>query len=204
LWANRKVSDLMMRIRFEGEKQELIESIKQIAAEYGIVTPYTSYLVTEQETELADLNRRGAASGRGGIRLIELEKARSEKATMDEEAVGSGTFYESLTALAPAPEQSTGRDAVMSSKVIKKVASQEKSLDMLLTVKRIADRTFQLKEGIWIEKGISKDEKADRKISFLSDGYFELAAEDPGVKRILALGDKILFRWQGKIYRIEK
>lgn len=204
LWANRKVADLMMRIRFDGENPELVESIRSLALEYGIVTPYTSYLVTEQETELAGLNQRGAAGGRGGIRLIELEKARSERASVDEEAVGSGTFYKSLTAMAPAPEQSTGRDAVMSSKVMKEVATQEKSTDMLLTVKRIADRTFQLKNGVWTENSILDDEKADREITFLSDAYFELVAKDPELKRILALGEEVLFRWQGKIYRIEK
>ena len=53
LWANRKISHLMSEIRFKGDNKELVESVKQLGIEYGIVTPYTSYLVTEQEKELA-------------------------------------------------------------------------------------------------------------------------------------------------------
>ncbi len=47
LWAIRKVGYLMEEIRLHGEKRELKDEIVTLGKKYGIVTPYTSYLVLE-------------------------------------------------------------------------------------------------------------------------------------------------------------
>lgn len=45
LWARRKVGYLLDQIRVNGEKKELVEEVVRLAKQYGIATPYTSYLV---------------------------------------------------------------------------------------------------------------------------------------------------------------
>lgn len=47
LWATRRVGDLLDEIRLHGENKELKKEIETLAGQYGIVTPYTSYLVRE-------------------------------------------------------------------------------------------------------------------------------------------------------------
>lgn len=47
LWAIRKVGYLLDEIRLNGEKPELKDEIVTLGKKYGIVTPYTSYLVVE-------------------------------------------------------------------------------------------------------------------------------------------------------------
>jgi Ca-activated chloride channel family protein len=47
LWAIRKVGYLMEEIRLHGEKPELKDEIVTLGKKFGIVTPYTSYLVVE-------------------------------------------------------------------------------------------------------------------------------------------------------------
>ncbi len=54
LWANRKVGYLLESIRANGEEPELIEEVVALAKRHNIVTPYTSYLVVEDQ-ELAAL-----------------------------------------------------------------------------------------------------------------------------------------------------
>jgi Ca-activated chloride channel family protein len=49
LWANRKVGYLLEEIRINGESTELREEVVRLGKEFGIVTPYTSYLVVEDE-----------------------------------------------------------------------------------------------------------------------------------------------------------
>jgi Ca-activated chloride channel family protein len=49
LWATRKIGHLLNRVRLEGADQETIDQIVKLSIRYGIVTPYTSYLVTEQQ-----------------------------------------------------------------------------------------------------------------------------------------------------------
>jgi Ca-activated chloride channel family protein len=47
LWATRKIGALLNQIRQLGAQQELIDQIVELSLRYGIVTPYTSYLVQE-------------------------------------------------------------------------------------------------------------------------------------------------------------
>jgi Ca-activated chloride channel family protein len=49
LWATRKIGYLLETIRLEGEKQELVDEIVALAKKYGIATPYTSFLILEDE-----------------------------------------------------------------------------------------------------------------------------------------------------------
>ncbi len=49
LWATRRIGYLLQEIRLHGEKDELVEEVKGLGLKYGIVTPYTSFLVTEKE-----------------------------------------------------------------------------------------------------------------------------------------------------------
>ena len=49
LWATRRIGYLLEEIRLHGEEDELVAEVKKLAVKFGIVTPYTSYLVTEKE-----------------------------------------------------------------------------------------------------------------------------------------------------------
>ncbi|MBM3474600.1 MAG: VWA domain-containing protein [Armatimonadetes bacterium] len=53
LWAIRKVGYLLDEIRLKGENRELKDEIVDLALTYGIVTPYTSFLVNEDERVIA-------------------------------------------------------------------------------------------------------------------------------------------------------
>ncbi|MBI5501655.1 MAG: VWA domain-containing protein [Deltaproteobacteria bacterium] len=47
MWATRKVGYLLDNIRLNGEESELVDEVVTLGRRYGIVTPYTSFLVTE-------------------------------------------------------------------------------------------------------------------------------------------------------------
>ncbi|RMG16591.1 MAG: VWA domain-containing protein, partial [Deltaproteobacteria bacterium] len=49
LWAVRKVGYLLEEIRLHGETPELKDEVVHLGKKFGIVTPYTSYLVVEDE-----------------------------------------------------------------------------------------------------------------------------------------------------------
>src|SRR4051812_894042 len=55
LWATRRVGFLLDEIRLHGETRELRDETTDLARKYGIVTPYTAYLIVEDE------DRRGVA-----------------------------------------------------------------------------------------------------------------------------------------------
>ncbi len=49
LWATRKIGFLLNQIRLNGEDQELVDEIVSLSRTYGIITPYTSFLIVEDE-----------------------------------------------------------------------------------------------------------------------------------------------------------
>jgi Ca-activated chloride channel family protein len=66
LWATRRVGYLLDEIRLHGENAELRDEVANLARKYGIVTPYTAYLIVEDE------RRRGVTANQRS--LSELEK----------------------------------------------------------------------------------------------------------------------------------
>src|SRR5260370_20639179 len=48
-WATRRVGFLLDESRIHGETAELRDETTELARKYGIVTPYTAYLIVEDE-----------------------------------------------------------------------------------------------------------------------------------------------------------
>jgi Ca-activated chloride channel family protein len=80
LWATRKIGSLMNEVRLHGENQEVVDEIVALSLRYGIITPYTSFLVDETgrvlskegQSEAADAYRAALpsmapATGAGGF-----------------------------------------------------------------------------------------------------------------------------------------
>jgi Ca-activated chloride channel family protein len=80
LWATRRIGYLLEEIRLRGSNQELVEEIRRLGLKYGIVTPYTSFLVTEGEAlslDAAAPAAREAVLGGvvGGVGAVRAAKA---------------------------------------------------------------------------------------------------------------------------------
>ena len=61
LWATRKIGYLLNEIRLHGEGRELIDEIVDLSVRYGIMTPYTSFLVEEEQDIFTPQGREEAA-----------------------------------------------------------------------------------------------------------------------------------------------
>ena len=60
LWATRKIGHLLTQIRLHGEREEWVDAVVELSVRYGIITPYTSFLI-EEENILTEEGRDGAA-----------------------------------------------------------------------------------------------------------------------------------------------
>lgn len=95
LWATRRVGFLLDEIRLRGENAELKDEVVRLSREHGIMTPYTSFLVLEDDKAYAehDVTRRAAATARPDLfleanRLTQDEPPR--KATAGKMGSGGG------------------------------------------------------------------------------------------------------------------
>jgi Ca-activated chloride channel family protein len=83
LWATRRIGYLLEEIRLHGASAELVEEVKKLGLKYGIVTPYTSFLVTEKERlvmaaaapEAQDALNARQVSGAGAVKIAAATQA---------------------------------------------------------------------------------------------------------------------------------
>lgn len=83
LWATRRIGFLLEEIRLRGTSTELVDEVKNLGLKYGIVTPFTSYLVTEKERlsiaaaapEAQDALQNRQVSGAGAVKMAAATQA---------------------------------------------------------------------------------------------------------------------------------
>jgi Ca-activated chloride channel family protein len=180
LWAKRKVAYLLDDIRMNGENKEVVEEIVELAKKYGIVTPYTSYLVTEDESV--------ARNQRPTMPL--------QRGQFDQTQSGAGAYN-----MAPGEAR---EKAVTQSRELKKMKEEttvERDKDEI--VRHVAGKTFVKKNDVWVDNEYSeKKYPKPIEITFGSDEYFELMTEHSEMAEYLSVGEKVIVVYEGKCYRV--
>lgn len=180
LWATRKIGNLLSDIRLKGPQKEIVEQIVELSIRYGIVTPYTSYLVTE-DLRLGMENRQEAAA----------DAYRQLQAMPTQQAFG-------FDAVQKAAEQ-----GAMSQAQIAPAAPAGSAEGMDQTRIRYAgSRTFVLQEGVWVDTGFDPQTMTPDKVAFLSPAYFNLAQSGPETAAALALGNRLILFVDGRALEI--
>ena len=176
LWAKRQVGQLLEALRSQGESPALREEIVQLGIRYGIVTPYTSYLVTEGErTEGARTPRRrpGPASGLSpsdeGAALGAPPGATSGRADFGKSRSGASALRDVTTL-----KRFQSSDAARTSK----------------TTRYVAGRTMRLRGGAWEQSPPQRTHQVLR-VAAYSPAWLEVQRLQPRLKGALALGDRV-------------
>ena len=82
LWATRRIGYLLEEIRLQGQNKELADEIRRLGLKYGIVTPYTSFLVTEKERMTLDAAAPAAQEAIAAGRVTGVGAVKAAKATL--------------------------------------------------------------------------------------------------------------------------
>lgn len=175
LWATRKIGYLLNQIRLQGPEQELIDQIVRLSIRYGIVTPYTSYLVTESMPLGAAEQERIAEETFNTLKSAPAAPSYGQDAV--EQAAGEGALRDADSISAP-PAEAANR------------------------VRIVGPRTFVLSDDIWVDTAFDPDVTRTVKIAFLSDDYFALAAADAQLGAAFALGSKVIAISDGIAYEV--
>jgi Ca-activated chloride channel family protein len=171
LWASRKLGHLTRQIWTEGETGDLVEEIRRLALQYGLPSPYTSYLV-EEPGVVADLPpglRILPVAGRTGQGRRDGQLAPAPRLA----ATASGA-----TAVRLAQEARVLREA----KTAEGLAQMEEEMaDRLGLVggtpaRVVAGRIFRLEDGVWRDAAHSTNTEVVH-IRAFSPAYFRLLEE---------------------------
>jgi len=209
LWATRKIGALLNQIRLTGASPELVESVTKLSVRYGIITPYTSYLITEE-----DVTRRGDGGGVRSTAIPGTPKPIMSMSTMT--ALPTATMVSGAAAVDKAREGSnlSGADYAATTQPQKGYsgpAGQPESggdygggsdTKAAETIQTVNDRTFVLRGDTWIDTQYDSAKMKVTKIIFLSDEYFKLLADHPEIKDYLALGTHVVVVIGTDVYEI--
>lgn len=214
LWASQKIGHELDLIRLSGRPAdpEVVSSIVRLAKKHGIVTPYTSFLVTEEGTDLRRAENEGRrrfevmrmaaeSSGfSGGAGAAKAAQADSlSVASLRGAAFGGGDKDEKGDAAPAAPSAVLGR--------LEKKARADMRENGIATVetRTVGDKTFYRRGGTWVDADAETAEASSAKVvAVRSRGaeYFELLTKEPSVARYLALGDEVTLMHRGMVYKI--
>ena len=217
LWATRRVGYLLDEIRLHGENAELRDEVTELARKYGIVTPYTAYLIVEDEShrERADAAcarckdlRAMAARARKREAWRELKERVGDKAVAgarygcsSNSGCGGAGHGRRRARIAP------GARAPCRVRPARHRITDERSKERLVQYSQqtqfVAGKSFFQNDKQWIDSAVQKHPNAKRvRIQFGSAEYFDLVAKQPKALPWLALGQNVQFVLDNTVYDI--
>lgn len=187
LWATRAVGYYLTQIRLYGEKQEWIDSIVSLSTRYGIITPYTSFLVQEKDI-FSDKGREEAISD-----FEEEMAAAAAEPAFGEAAVEKAVYQKSLSA---AP---VGAAVPVNMSVSTGIDGTSKMVRVSEVLKNVGSKTFLWRNDTWIDTTFDRSMKT-KKVAFLGEEYFDLISQVPVLGSYFALGERVIVVHEGQAY----
>jgi Ca-activated chloride channel family protein len=183
LWATRRVGELLDRVRVEGESEALVTEIRELGLGYGLVTPYTTFVIEAQADGAASAANMALYDNQAELNMAwgqttvqaRMQNQLYQQAAQADLAIGANVANNGQRSLA-------------------QVANQNVDLSLLRGQKNL-DAPITLE---WIDRNIG----IDRNVVFGSAEYFSLA-EDPAVRTFLQSGPNVVFAYRGKVISVQ-
>ncbi len=203
LWAEFRILRLLEDLREvpPGGGGNLQKEIVDLSLRYGIVTPYTSYLIREAP--------RGLISRRVG-RVVDLSPGLRGRLERDAAGFGADEGETALDYAKRAAEfrRSAGRSGDSTGVSSSPASPNSQTIDRTIGVvkgggkafHRISDDTNTIVDGDL--RGLEELPPADLELGYLSEEYLAFLRDNPGVERIFARGRSIFFRWKGQLIQV--
>jgi Ca-activated chloride channel family protein len=192
LWATRRVGDLLDRVRVEGERPPLVEEIRELGLGYGLVTPYTTFVIQAQVEGAASADNMALYA-----KQTELNQAWGQTTV---QARVQNQLY----------QQAAQADLASGANVVNQGQRSLAQIDRLnvdlalLKGLSASDALWQLNlpgaiTPDWIERTVG----VDRSIVFGSKEYFELA-DEPDARPYLQSGPNVVFAYRGQVISVQE
>jgi Ca-activated chloride channel family protein len=209
LWATRRVGFLLDEIRIRGETAELRDETTELARKYGIVTPYTAYLIVEDEDRrrvpMADRSMQGMS--KDVATRAEVAKAwdgfKDKKEGEDGVANARSQNAFKFAQQAPASISSGASESLRGFAAAAPAATPAAArLSQYTQQSRFVNgRAFFQNGNQWIDSNAQNTAKRER-VQFNSEKYFNLLTKHPEAGPWLALGQNVVLKLNDTVYEI--
>jgi Ca-activated chloride channel family protein len=201
LWASRRIGYLLDVIRLNGEDKELVDEVTALAREHGIITPYTSYLIMEDE----EIRVRGGRLVDGLQSLAPRPELRRNNEAdyfrmKDKSGRGSVEVSEEFQGLNSA---SNFKQTQQGNERMSYTDSEGNRRNLSQQVKNVLGRAVYQQDKFWVDSELQKRKtKNVKRIQFNSDEYFTLLNKEPETAQFLALGQNVRFFHNNVFYEV--
>ena len=208
LWAKRKIGYLLEEIRKGGATEELKQEVVRLARRHGLPTPYTSYLVLEEGALTQGRPRRepaapGEQAAENALRRLRQGAQKAGEAEEDKDGFAGGGGQ------AAAP---SGKEGVRGSRLAGRLKRADRAdlgetLDLERgviedAIRQVEGCTFYRSGEGWVHSEAGKRDATWVSVDYMSEAYFKLVKEHPGLGAFLSLG-KVIVQFEGKTYEIK-
>lgn len=216
LWAQRRIGELLDEVRLNGEDPELVDSIVSLSIRFGIITPYTSFLIEEDDilsqrgqdrareaaeesfSDLAEMES-GSAAVDSAVDIQALRSSGGAPAPMSVVPAMTSVAAMPLPTASPAGTMAPGGFNSAPADLVPVLAPIQPAGNAIQTV---GDKTFIELEGIWTDTVFEPDTMTTQEVVFLSDEYFDLLDTLPELARYFALGENVIVVVEGVAYEV--
>lgn len=195
LWAAQRVGYLLDQIRLHGEEKELVDEVTRLARRYGVITPYTSYLITEDE-------RVRVARQNQTINAMPLSREFSAKIKGEYDAMRQKAGAPSVQA---SVEVEALKNAQNSAQINQGKARlyYEDGKNLASQMRNVRGRAVYQVGNNWVDSDAqAAKNQAARRVRFASAEYFDLLNKEPQAAEFMALGRNVRFVANGQIYDV--
>ena len=194
LWATRRVGYLLELIRLNKEEKEIVDEIVYLSKKYGIVTPYTSYLILEDQIRQDPRRIMG-----NDFEIFKKDEVNKMYDT-------SKKSYDTMR------QEKSGKNGVMASRELQDLnmvnnleEQQRQNFINISNYKNIHNRIFYQDNKYWVDAKINSKDKKERvviRVQFASEKYFDLIKQNDEIGGYLSLGKNVRFLFDNQVYEI--
>ncbi len=201
LWASRRIGYLLDLIRLNGDDKELVDEVTMLAREHGIITPYTSYLIMEDE----EIRVRGGRLVDGLQSLAprpELKKENEADYFRMKDKSGRGSIevseeFQNLNSAINYSQTQQGKNRLSYND------SKGNLQNLSQQVKNVLGRAVYQQDKFWIDSELQKHQTLKvKRIQFNSNEYFDLLNKEQETAQFLALGQNVRFYHNNVYYEV--
>lgn len=204
LWGTRAVGYLLEQIRLRGESKELVDEVVRISKKYGILTPYTSYLIIEDEAMLIGQNRMREDDAIFAPRMTTADKQRQSgeyKDAVSQEGAGSvraSDEFQKMNQSANLADAQVGKSRMQ-------YGGPGNTNNLAEEVAQVQGRALYNNNGTWQDsdwaEAVSNRNKVNR-VQFNTTAYYQLLKDQPDTAPFLSLGQNVRFFWEGEWWEV--
>lgn len=206
LWASRQVGYLLDQIRLHGNDAELTDEVVRLAKLYGIVTPFTSYLIVEDDVaQLPPTNNSVPhpmpsppkppphIMHRNAAEYNDLKKRDASNNTRASSEIQTLNQADNIAATKAGQNRLDYTD------------DEGKQHNTAAQYRNVQGRAlYRNEQQVWVDSELNNANQKLRRerVQFGSDAYFTLLKNKPNAAPFLALGNQVQFVLEGVLYDV--